>query len=230
MASFEELDVRGTQLGELILRRRQTVTLGDTWVYEVKLDGRFLMSSRVADSERELARRGLERIHGEALDVMVGGLGLGHTADAALSDPRLRSLDVVELLPEVVSWHERRLVPLGQRLCADARCKLVVDDCFARLCRDPLRLYDAILIDIDDAPDDVLGTSHTGFYTERNLRLAKRWLKPGGVFALWTNVSHREAYDAHLRAAFGNVEVEDVTFENPLLEAAETNALYFARA
>lgn len=229
MAMFEELDVRGTQLGELILRRRRTVTLGDTWVYEVKLDGRFLMSSLVADSERELARRGLSRVHGDKLDVMVGGLGLGHTADAALLDPRVRALDVVELLPEVVAWHQRGLVPLGRRLCDDTRCQLVVDDCFARLCRDPERSYDAILVDIDDAPDDVLGESHTGFYTEHNLRLAKRWLKPGGVFALWTNVARRVAFATQLRAAFADVEVEDVSFENPLLEEPETNALYFAR-
>ena len=210
MAMFEELDVRGTQLGELILRRRRTVTLGNTWVYEVKLNGRFLMSSLVADSERELARRGLARVAGNALDVMVGGLGLGHTADAALLDPRVRSLDVVELLPEVVAWHERGLVPLGQKLCSDARCRLVVDDCFARLCREPERRYDAILVDIDDAPDDVLGESHVGFYTEQNLRLAKRWLKDGGVFALWTNVARRGAFEAQLRAAFAKVELPEI--------------------
>lgn len=229
MATFEELDVRGTQLGELILRRRRTITLGDQWVYEVKLDGRFLMSSLVADSERELARRGLARVDGSSLEVMVGGLGLGHTADAALLDPRVRSLDVIELLPEVAAWHRNGLVPLGERLCNDARCRIVVEDCFERLRRAPERRYDAILIDIDDAPDDVLGDSHSSFYSEENLRLAKRWLKDNGVLALWTNVAHKGAYEAQLKRAFTKVEVEDVTFENPLLEDQETNALYFAR-
>ena len=93
----------------------------------------------------------------------------------------------------------------------------------------PERRYDAILIDIDDAPDDVLGDSHSSFYSEENLRLAKRWLKDDGVLALWTNVAHKGAYEAQLKRAFTKVEVEDVTFENPLIEDQETNAIYFAR-
>ena len=45
MALFEELDYAQTDLGELILRRRAT-TRG-VEVFEVKLDGQFLMSSLV---------------------------------------------------------------------------------------------------------------------------------------------------------------------------------------
>lgn len=229
MSSFEELDVQDTPLGELILRRRQPVSMPGTFVHEVKLDGRFLMSSLVADSERELARRGLARLARGDLAVMVGGLGLGHTAAAVLQDPRVRSLDVIELLPQVIAWHTRRLVPMGEVLCSDARCRLVQDDCFARLLREPDRRYDAILIDIDDAPDDVLDASHTGFYSAANLRMAKRWLAPDGVFALWTNVEARVPFAGRLREAFAQVECEDVVFDNPLLEESETNALYFAR-
>jgi hypothetical protein len=58
---------------------------------------------------------------------------------------------------------------------------------------------------------------------------AQGWLKDNGVLALWTNVAHKGAYEAQLKRAFTTVEVEDVTFENPLLEDQETNALYFAR-
>lgn len=229
MSAFEELDVKDTPLGELILRRRRPVSRPTEWVYEVKLDGRFLMSSLVADSERELARRGLARVTGEGLDVLVGGLGLGQTALEVLRDPRVRRLDVIELLPEVIAWHEKGLVPAGAQLCGDARCRLVQDDCFARLLREPDGTYDAILIDIDDAPDDVLHDSHTGFYSATSLARCKRWLRPGGVFALWTNVDVRDGFAKRLRAAFAEVECEDVVFENPLLEEAETNALYFAK-
>lgn len=229
MSAFEELDVQDTPLGELILRRRQPVSRPGEWVYEVKLDGRFLMSSLVADSERELARRAVARVRGQELAVLVGGLGLGQTALEALRDARVRSLDVIELLPQVLAWHRGGLVPAGAELCGDSRCRLVQDDCFAFLLREPARRYDAILIDIDDAPDDVLDASHTGFYSAANLRKAKRWLAPGGVFALWTNVEMRDGFAARLREAFAQVECEDVVFENPLLEDAETNALYFAR-
>lgn len=229
MSAFEELDVQDTPLGELILRRRRPISRPTEWVYEVKLDGRFLMSSLVADSERELARRGLSRVRGEGLAVLVGGLGLGQTALEALRDARVQSLDVIELLPQVLAWHHDGLVPAGAELCSDARCRLVQDDCFAFLLREPTRRYDAILVDIDDAPDDVLDASHTGFYSAASLRKAKRWLAPGGVFALWTNVEMRDGFAARLRKAFAQVDCEDVVFENPLLEDAETNALYFAR-
>jgi spermidine synthase len=226
---FEELDVQQTPLGELILRRRQPVSMPGQWVYEVKLDGRFLMSSLVADSERELARRGLLRAQGQGLSVLVGGLGLGQTALAVLDEPRVARLDVIELLPAVVAWHQGGLVPAGPILAADPRCRIVQDDCFALLQRTPDRAYDAILIDIDDAPDDLLDEGHAGFYGERGLRAAKAWLRPGGVLALWTNVAHKQAFARRLGAAFSHVEQEDVVFDNPLLDEPETNALYFAR-
>lgn len=229
-STFEELDFQHTDLGELVLRRRRPIGDPATWIYEVKLDGRFLMSSLVSDSERELARRGLRRVDGSSLRVLVGGLGLGWTAAEALSDPRVRRLDVVERLPAVVSWHERRLVPLAGALGDDARCHLVLDDCFALLQREPTAVYDAILLDIDDSPQDLLDDAHGAFYTADGLARARRWLRKGGVFGLWTNVAADERLRARLAAAFDGAEVDAVAFTNPLLGEDEVNALYFARA
>src|SRR5688572_25941393 len=117
--AFEELDHCHTDLGELVLRRRRPVSLPDQWVYEVKLAGRFLMSSLNTESERELATRALALIPGGELRVLIGGLGLGYTAAAALADPRVAAVDVIERLPEVIAWHRRGLVPLGDALCRD---------------------------------------------------------------------------------------------------------------
>ncbi|MGE3172090.1 MAG: spermidine synthase [Planctomycetota bacterium] len=233
-SAFEELDYRATALGELILRRRRPVGEPDQWVYEVKLDGRFLMSSLVSDSERELATRALAALGGDGLRVLVGGLGLGWTANTVLADARVTALDVVELLPEVIAWHERGLVPLGAALCGDPRCRLVEGDCLRLLQRPPGTAplgagYDALLLDIDDAPDNLLDPAHAGFYTPDGLRAARAWLRPGGVFALWTNVAQSAEVLARLRAAFPSAEAIDVGFENPLLGEPEVNALYFAR-
>ncbi len=82
---YEELDFRQTELGELLLRRRRPVSMPDTWVYEVRLDDRFLMSSLVHDSEDELARLSLRRLEGREWRVLVGGLGLGHTVAEVLT-------------------------------------------------------------------------------------------------------------------------------------------------
>jgi spermidine synthase len=228
-SNFEELDCRDTELGELILRRRRPVSLPDQWIYEVKLAGRFLMSSLVTDSERELATRALARLDGTSLRVLVGGLGLGFTAAAALADRRVVAVDVVERLPEVIDWHRRGLVPLGASLCGDARCRLLAGDCLQQLQTGDGQSYDAILIDVDDSPIHLLDESHAGFYTVAGLAAVQRRLRPGGVFALWTSLPAEPEVTARLQQAFGNASVEEVRFDNPLLDDPEVNAIYFAR-
>lgn len=226
--AFEELDYCHTALGELILRRRHPVAQPDLWVYEVKLAGRFLMSSLVTDSERALATLALARITGPHLRVLVGGLGLGYTAAAALADPRVDQVDVIELLPEVIGWHRRGLVPLAQQLCADPRCHLIEGDCLQLLQERGEPRYDAILIDIDDSPMHLLDAQHAAFYTVEGLTAARRSLRPGGVFALWTSLPAEPEVTDRLRQAFGSASAEEVRFDNPLLDAGEVNAIYFA--
>ena len=43
-------------LGEVILSRRRLLSPRDSWVYEIDLDGRFLMSSTVRFSEEGSVR------------------------------------------------------------------------------------------------------------------------------------------------------------------------------
>ncbi|MEK9855253.1 MAG: spermidine synthase, partial [Rhodobiaceae bacterium] len=98
---FEELDYRQTQLGELILRRRRVLAL-DRDVVEVILNDEHLMSDMFTASEIALADIPLDRMTATAPDILpdilVGGLGLGYTADAVLGHDRVRSLTVVEYL------------------------------------------------------------------------------------------------------------------------------------
>ena len=119
-ARFEELDWQPTEMGEISLRRRLEPSL-KVDVFEVKLGEEFLMSSLFPVAEIELARLGLAACGGPQLDVVVGGLGLGYTAVAALEDPRVRSLAVVEALEPVISWHERGLLPDAAGLADDPR-------------------------------------------------------------------------------------------------------------
>ena len=228
--AFEELDYCHTGLGELIRRRRRPVSQPELWVYEVKLAGRFLMSSLVTDSERELATRALARITGDQLRVLVGGLGLGYTAAEALADPRVAVVDVIELLPEVIAWHRRGLVPLGDSLCGDPRCHLIEGDCLQQLRAGEGPRYDAILIDIDDSPIHLLDEAHADFYSVAGLTAARQSLRPGGVFALWTSLPAEPEVTERLRQAFGEASVDEVRFDNPLLDEGEVNAIYFARA
>ena len=97
-------------------------------VFEVKLGDKFLMSSLFTDGEVALANRGLEALNGQSdkpADVVIGGLGLGYTAYAALSFQGVNSVVIVEVLVHVIEWHKKGLVPLGEKLVSDPRCRFV---------------------------------------------------------------------------------------------------------
>ena len=122
---FEELDYQKTPLGEISLRRRVEPRLEGKILYEVKLGDEFLMSSLFTNAEIQLAKLALAALEGTGLDIVVGGLGLGYTAVAALAAPSVRSVMVVEVMEPVIDWHRRGLVPFGKELVSDPRCTLV---------------------------------------------------------------------------------------------------------
>ncbi len=230
---FEELDWQETPIGEVSLRRRVEPTLGVD-VYEVKLGDEFLMSSLFTVAEVELAHLGLAAATGDGLDVLVGGLGLGYTAATALKDPRVRSLTVVDAVAPVIDWHRRDLLPDTAGLAADPRTRLVHGDFFAVVAGGsgfgegtPER-YDAILLDVDHTPRHVLHPSHAAFYTETGLRALRRLLKPGGVFALWSDDPPDEQFLAVLAAVLEGARAEVVTFANPLTGGESANTVYLA--
>ena len=111
-ARFEELDFQPTPMGDLMLRRRTDASLG-VEIFEVKLGDEFLMSSLFTVAEEELARLGLAAVVRRHLEVLVGGLGLGYTAIAALRDPRVSAMTVIDTMPAVIDWHERGLLPVS---------------------------------------------------------------------------------------------------------------------
>jgi spermidine synthase len=234
---FEELDCQQTLLGELSLRRRRLIQLAGKEIYEVKLGDDFLMSSLFHEAETKMAEISLAMVTKPDLSVVVGGLGLGYKAAAALADPRVNSLVVVEYLTPVILWHKTGLVPLGNRLCADPRCRIIHDDFFAR-CRDagqgfdpgfPGKKQDIILLDIDHTPNRVLHRTNARFYTPEGLRELAGHLAPGGVFALWSDDPPEKAFTELLETVFPKVQAHTIRFKNPLTGGTAENAVYVAR-
>jgi spermidine synthase len=237
---FQELDWRPTPIGDISLRRRRDPASGAD-VYEVKLDDAYLMSSLFTEGEVALARLGLAALPDATppLNVVVGGLGLGHTAHAALADPRVGSLLVVEALGEVIGWHERHLVPLGAALTADPRCRFARGDFFASVAApggpdpdQPGRRFDAVLLDVDHSPAHVLHPRHAALYRPDGLRALARHLKPGGVFALWSNDPPDEVFTAALAEVFASHASHVVTFPRAAgsdEDGAAANTVYVAR-
>jgi spermidine synthase len=234
-ADFEELDYQETSLGELFLRRRRIRSLGED-VFEVKLGDAFLMSSLFHVVEEELARAGLSELTEGPWDVVVGGLGLGYTARAALEHSAVRSLLVIDALEPVIAWHEQGLVPLGRTLTANPRCRFVHGDFFALAAsktgfdsEQPGRRFHAVLLDIDHSPRDLLHARHRSFYEPAGLRTFATQLHPDGVFALWSDEPPDEEFMQALDAAFVTSRAHVVTFPNPLLESESASTVYVAQ-
>ena len=209
---FEELDFRPTPMGVLSLRRRRQLSSGID-IYEIKLGDEFLMSSLFTVAEIELARLGLAALDArDDLDVVVGGLGLGYTAQAVLENPSVRSLIVVDALAEVIEWHEQGLLPLGKQLTGDPRCRLVHGDFFAmshspegfdpRRARPPLRCGAGRYRSF--AAKAAASAPRRAYEPEGLARLAEH-LHPGGVFALWSNDPPDDAFSAVLAGVFADV-------------------------
>jgi spermidine synthase len=228
---FEELDYQKTALGELVLRRRRSPSVPDELVYEVTINHEMLMSSSVNSSEQALATLALEPLTDQPLDVLVGGLGLGYTAAAALDYPNVRRLDVVELLAPVIGWHRSRLLPLADKLLEDSRCSLIEADFFDYVGPDRGdRLYDVILLDIDHAPDCFLHPRHREFYTTGGLENLARCLHRGGIFAIWSAWDPPAAFREALRAVFHTVQEHELPFVNPHMNKTDTNWVITAKA
>ncbi len=240
---FEELDWQDTAMGELSLRRRVEPSLGVD-VYEVKLGDEYLMSSLFTVAEVELARMGLAEVAAERIDVLVGGLGLGYTAVAALEDARVQALTVVEAIGSVIDWHRRGLLPGATGLADDPRTRLLLGDFFALAAGNGFgpdsgpasgsepeapATYDAILLDIDHSPRHVLDPSHAAFYTPEGLSAMKRHLDPAGVFAMWSDDPPDEDFEAALADVFATTRAEVVTFPNPLTDGESSATVYVAR-
>jgi spermidine synthase len=230
---FEELDRRSTPQGDISLRRRFDPSL-QVEVHEVRLDEDFLMSSLFTVAEEELAHLTLRTVAGDGpLDVEVGGLGLGCTARAALDDPRVRSVEVVEAAEAVIDWHRRGLVPLGAGLSSSERCRFLHADFFRRHAEpadgaEPPPV-DVILLDVDHTPRNHLHPSHAALYEADGLERLRRRIRPGGAFGLWSDDPPDEPFLDLLRSVFASTDAHIVDFPNPYTGGTSSNTVYVAR-
>lgn len=236
MSLFEELDFESTPLGDISLRRREEPRLEGRVLYEVKLGDEFLMSSLFVEAEVALSTLALQRLGRKNSSIVVGGLGLGHTAAAVLDDTTVSSLKVIEVMAPVIRWHQNALVPLGKRLSEDPRCDFVLADFFALAMSDiggfdidhPDQKADALLLDIDHSPSHWLNPGNAGFYSKQGLLKMAAKIQPGGVFGLWSNDPPDSAFVALLDEVFVDTEAHVIAFANPYSGGESTNTVYLS--
>jgi spermidine synthase len=119
------------------------------------------------------------QLHGHANDVLFLGMGTGQTAAAALKHETLKSIVVVELIPEAVEA-ARYLKGTNRGLVDHPRVEIQVNDA-RRFLRSSGRQFDVIVSDLF-----VPWESHTGYlYTVEHYRAGRASLRPRGLFCQW---------------------------------------------
>lgn len=227
-SNLKILFYESTSIGELCLRRRELLSKPGTVVTEITLNHELVMSSYLTSSERALATEALARHGGSELSVLVGGLGLGYTANEALQSDRVSRLETIEFLPEVIGFLRDGLVPLSRELLDNTRFSVRQADVY-RMLREPgQERWDLVLIDVDHSPDEHLGSENQSFYTEPGLRLAKEHLASGGIMAVWSYAESSRFLDA-MHSVFEFVDTVQVDGVNDLIDDGEfTDWLFIA--
>ena len=194
------LDRVTTPRGELVLRRVDGA-------FEVISNGVFLMDTRDGRSERALVRAAVAK-HPEARRLLVGGLGVGFSLLEAVASPEVTDIDVVEIEPVLIGWHETHLRDLTGPALHDPRVEVLQRDVRDHLRASPGR-YDIVCLDVDNGPGWTVTEDNAELYGADGLATCVEALVPGGVLAVWS--AHRSpAYEQLVRETLGNLEVVEV--------------------
>jgi len=170
-------------------------------VFQIRIDGLELMTSRAHGSEESLARMTNDVLGGtRAPCVLIGGLGMGYTLRAALDAfPAGARITVAEVLPAVVEWNRGPLAPLAGRPLDDGRVTVAEQD-VARLIERADEDYHAIILDVDNGPFALTIAENARLYEAEGLLSIRAALCRSGVLAVWS-ASPDNAFLARLRRA-----------------------------
>ncbi|MEI6450750.1 MAG: hypothetical protein WCP98_12530 [Actinomycetes bacterium] len=193
---LERVDGRS---GELALRRSGADL-------EVILNGAFLISTANDASSRAMVSAALPHLAGDALEVLIGGLGLGYALDEALACERVARVTVAEYEPDIVRWLRAYGEGRAERAAAGARAGralIEVVDVADVLAARPGG-FDLISLDTDNGPGWLVREANAGLYSEAGVQLARRALRPGGAVVFWSPDRYA-GFEQVLAAVFARV-------------------------
>ena len=178
--------------------------------FSIRVGHLELMNSRAHGSEDALAELACNRIAARPSPrMLVGGLGMGFTAAAALRFLSPEStLVVAELIPAVVTWNQGVLGHLAEQPLRDPRVGIKIAD-VADILRAEKETYDAILLDVDNGPGGLTSKANAWLYGVAGLQAASGALRPGGVLAVWS-ASADAGFVSRLRQAGFLVEEKEI--------------------
>ena len=197
--AVEVLERTEGRSGELVLRRSGADL-------EVILNGAFLISTANDASSRAMVSAALPHLAGDALEVLVGGLGLGYALDEALADERVAHVTVAEYEPDIVRWFRAYGEGRAERAAAGERARrasIEVADVADVLSAHP-EGFDLVALDTDNGPEWLVREANAGLYSEAGVLLARRALRPGGAVVFWSPQRY-PAFEQSLAGVFATV-------------------------
>ncbi len=155
--------------------------------FMVRADGMPLMSNMAHYSEEHMAVLGCKGLKEKAdARVLIGGLGMGYTARAALEQlgPTGRVI-VSEISPTLIEWNRGPLADLADRPLEDKRTELAVGDLVDYVLSSP-EPFDAMLLDVDHGPDSFTAEGNVRLYSRKGLPRLRSLLRKGGTLVIWS--------------------------------------------
>lgn len=158
----------------------------------LKYNGFDLMSTALTFSEELLADVGCAALlegnpsRPKHPRILIGGLGLGFTLKRTLElvgSPA--TVEVAELMPPLIEWNRTFLVEHNGPLLTDPRTKVTQGDLFDILSSKGKGSYDALLLDIDNTPDDLITAGNARLYSPSFLAKVREVITPNGCVAYW---------------------------------------------
>ncbi len=170
--------------------------------FSIQMGDEELMGNCDHVSEEALATLVADRLPCLEGRVLIGGLGMGFTLGAALEawGPGA-TVDLVELLPEVIAWANGPLAHVFGANLADPRLTVSRADVYDVIA-DAREDYDAILLDVDNGPDGFVQDANDRLYCHAGLRSAHAALRPGGMLAVWSAYRDADFVERLRRAQF----------------------------
>jgi len=196
-----------TPRGELQLQQWAVTDSTSQPVYEIIFNGVFLMASYNELSAKAVATLAIEPLASERQDmrVLIGGLGIGYTLQAALECGGIRAVDVVEIDKHIINWAKSFFTELNGNATSDSRVHLIQADIVDYIQKTD-KTYDVIILDVDNGPTMLAMESNQNLYEEPMLSRMKNILTDGGVLTVWAE-KESPPFRKRLGEIFGQSEV-----------------------
>jgi len=191
-----------TPRGEIQLQKNQNH-------YEIVMNGVFVMATYNGFSEKQMFLTAFNYLdEPDRLHVLIGGLGVGYTLEAAVRRRKVEKIDVVEIEPSIIEWNKKYFCKLNKNALLNKKVNIINDD-FRDFIKKTSNVYDIICVDVDNGPDWLVLETNEELYKETSLHTMSNLLKKGGVLSIWS-ASESSSLFEKMKRVFGNIFVKEV--------------------